>query len=201
VVTGANCLSTLRVRDLEKGDAQLILDILKRKQMEEPIFFYAIQLDERERLTNCFWADARSMVNYTYFSDAICFETSYRSSMYDLPVALFIGINNHKQIVVFGGALLLDETVKSFLWLFKTFLAAMSGKQPETIFTDSSVAVSEAVSAAFPTANHHICLWHLVNSACMCVQAEAFGQESGFRKEFENLIFGFEFETESVFYK
>jgi zinc finger SWIM domain-containing protein 3 len=121
--------------------------------------------------------------------------------MYDLPVALFIGINNHKQIVVFGGALLLDETVKSFLWLFKTFLAAMSGKQPETIFTDSSVAVSEAVSAAFPTATHRICLWHVVNGACMHVQAEAFGQESGFRKEFENLIFGFEFETESAFCK
>lgn len=201
VVIGTNCLSTKRVRDLEKGDTQLILDILRRKQMEEPNFFYAVQLDERERLTNCFWADARSMVDYTYFSDAVCFETSYHSSMYDLPVALFIGINNHKQIIVFGGALLLDETVESFLWLFKTFLAAMSGKQPETIFTDSSVAVTEAVSAAFPMAIHRICSWHVVNSACMHVQAQAFGQESGFRKELENLIYGFEFETDSGFSK
>lgn len=201
VVAGTNCLSTKRVRDLEKGDTQLILDILKRKQMEEPNFFYAVQLDERERLTNCFWADARSMVDYTYFSDTVCFETSYHSSLYDLPVALFIGINSHKQVIVFGGALLLDETVQSFLWLFKTFLAAMLGKQPETIFTDFSVAVSEAVTAAFPMANHRICSWHVVNSACIHVQAQAFGEESGFRKDFENLIYGFEYETESGFCK
>jgi hypothetical protein len=48
VVIGTNCLSTQRVRDFGKGDAQLILVILKRKQMEEPNFFYAVQLDERE---------------------------------------------------------------------------------------------------------------------------------------------------------
>ncbi|KAJ3703813.1 hypothetical protein LUZ61_007518 [Rhynchospora tenuis] len=201
IVTGTNCLNKKRVRDLEKGDTQHILDFLKRKQIEEPKFFYALQLDERERLTNCFWADARSVADYTYFGDAVCFETSYHSSMYDLPVAMFIGLNNHKQIIVFGGALLLDETTESFLWLFKTFLAVMSGKQPETIFTNFSVVVNEAVSAVFPMATHRIYLWHVVNVACMHVQAQTFGQESSFRKEFENFIYGSEFETESGFCK
>ncbi|KAJ4766501.1 FAR1-related sequence 3 [Rhynchospora pubera] len=201
MVSGTNCLRKKRVRDLEKGDTQLILDFLKKKQIEEPKFFYAVQLDEGERFTNCFWADAKSVADYTHFGDAVCFETSYHSSMYDLPVAMFIGMNNHKQIIVFGGALLLDETIESFLWLFKTFLAVMSGKQPETIFTNFSVAVSEAISAVFPMATHRICLWHVVNIACMHGQAQTFGQESSFRKEFENLIYGSEFETESGFCK
>ncbi|URE36300.1 FAR1 DNA-binding domain [Musa troglodytarum] len=56
-----SCLSATRLRDLEKGDAQFLLDILKNKQSEDPSFFYAVQIDEKERMTNFFWADARKL--------------------------------------------------------------------------------------------------------------------------------------------
>lgn len=185
----SHCLSSKRLRDLEKGDAQFLLDFLKAKQCEDPSFFYAVQLDETERLTNCFWADARSIIDYSYFGDVVLFETTYRSSSFDLPFAPFIGINHHKQIVIFGAALLLDETVESFVWLFKTFLAAMSGKQPKTILTDQSAAITKASTMTFSSSDHQFCLWHILYNASKHVHS-LFMREPTFQKEFENCIFG-----------
>ena len=48
--------------------------------------------------------------------------------------------------MIFGVALLYGETSESFEWLFKTFLYAMSGKRPTTIFTDQDPAMAKAIS-------------------------------------------------------
>ena len=49
---------------------------------------------------------------------------------------MFVGINNHKQTIVFGAAVLYDEIALTFEWLFDTFARAIGGKKPKTILTD-----------------------------------------------------------------
>ena len=44
--------------------------------------------------------------------------------------AAFIGFDNHRKSVLFGVALLYDETASTFDWLFTTFLKCMSNKKP-----------------------------------------------------------------------
>ncbi|XP_020267102.1 protein FAR1-RELATED SEQUENCE 5-like isoform X2 [Asparagus officinalis] len=181
-------LHTNRMRELEKGDAQVLLDFLKVKQLEDPSFFYAVQLDDREQVTNIFWADPRSIIDYAYFGDVLLFDTTYRASKSDIPVALFIGINHHKQAVLFGAALLLDETTESFVWLFRTFMIAMSEQQPRTIFTDQCAAISRAVSMTLPEACHRICLWHISQNATKNI-SHLHSSESNFQKDFKNCIY------------
>jgi len=177
-----------RTRDLEKGDAQFLLDFLKAKQSEDPSFFYAVQVDEKDRLTNFFWTDARSIFDYTCFGDAVLLDTTYRASMYDIPFAPFIGINHHKKMVIFGAALLLDETTESFVWLLKTFMASMSGRQPRTILTDCCDSLSKAIGMSLPGTHHQLCLWHVVQNAPKIVP-HVYGHDSNFQKEFENWIY------------
>lgn len=181
-------LHSNRIRDLEKGDAQFLLDFLKAKQVEDPSFFYSVQVDEKDRLTNFFWADARSVFDYTCFGDVVLLDTTYRSSRYDIPFAPFVGVNHHKQMVIFGAALLLDETTESFVWLFKTFMAAMSGRQPRTILTDNCDSLSKAISMALPETYHQLCPWHIIQNAPKIVP-HLYGHESNFRKEFFNWIY------------
>lgn len=181
-------LHTTRMRELEKGDAQVLLEFLKAKQLEDPSFFYAIQLDDREQVTNVFWADARSIIDYSYFGDVILFDTTYRLYKSELPFAPFLGINHHKQVVVFGAALLLDETTESFIWLFKTFMVAMSERQPKTIFTDHCAALSRAISVALPETCHRLCLWHIIQNASIHI-SHLHNSEPNFLKEFKNCIY------------
>ena len=47
--------------NVEAGDAQSLVNHFKRKQAEDPMFFYAIQVDQENRITNFFFF--REMAN------------------------------------------------------------------------------------------------------------------------------------------
>ena len=121
---------------MEKGDAGTILQYFQKKQSENSSYFYSIQLDEDDMITNIFWADARSISDYSLFGDVVYFDKTYRTNEYGRPFAPFVGINHHKQTTFFSAALLYDETIYSFRWLFETFISAISRKKPMTILTD-----------------------------------------------------------------
>ncbi|KAL1177736.1 hypothetical protein V6Z11_A03G050400 [Gossypium hirsutum] len=143
-------------------DAQNLLDYFKKMQAENPGFFYAIQLDDDNQMANAFWADARSRTAYTHFGDAVKLDTSYRVNQYRVPFAPFSGMNHHGQTILFGCALLLDDSEASFVWLFKTFLTAMNDRQPVSLITNQDRAIQTAVSQVFPGVRHCINKWHIL---------------------------------------
>ncbi|MBA0780566.1 hypothetical protein Gotri_004656 [Gossypium trilobum] len=134
-------------------DAPNLLNYFKKMQAENPGFYYAIQLDDDNRMTNVFWADARSRAAYNHFGDAVIFDTMYRPNQYQIPFAPFTGINHHGQMVLFGCALLLDESKSSFTWLFRTWLSAMNNRCPVSITTDQDRAIQAAVSQIYGCIN------------------------------------------------
>lgn len=143
-------------------DAQNLLDYFRKMQAENPGFYYAIQLDDDNRMANVFWADARSRTAYTHFGDAVTLDTMYRVKRYKVPFAPFTGVNHHGQTILFGCALLLDESECTFTWLFKTFLAAMNDRAPVSIITDPEKSIQAAVSQVFPGTRHCISKWHVL---------------------------------------
>ncbi|XP_011080506.1 protein FAR1-RELATED SEQUENCE 3 [Sesamum indicum] len=143
-------------------DAQDLLDYFKKMQAENPGFYYAIQLDEENRMANAFWADARSRAAYSHFGDAVIMDTIYRRNEYTVPFAPFTGVNHHGQKIMFGCALLLDESEATYVWLFQTFLTAMNDRPPVSLTTDKDRAIQVAVSKVFPEARHCINKWHML---------------------------------------
>jgi len=71
--------------------------------------------------------------------------------------AAFIGFDNHRKSVLFGDALLYDETTTTFDWLFTTFLKCMSNKKPQTIYTDQDNALLNSISNIFQGVFHGLC--------------------------------------------
>ncbi|XP_028122699.1 protein FAR1-RELATED SEQUENCE 5-like [Camellia sinensis] len=122
-------------------------------------------LDTEEQITNIFWADARMIIDYGQFGDVVTFDTAYKINRESCPFAIFVGFNNHRETIVFGAALMYDETTDSFIWLFKAFLEAMSNKHPKTIFTDQDAAMAKAISYVMPNTYHRLCTWHMMQNA------------------------------------
>ncbi|KAJ1278028.1 hypothetical protein BS78_04G048800 [Paspalum vaginatum] len=146
---GADKISRERNKYLETNDAQTLLEYLKNKQKEDPTFFYDVELDLNDgRIANFFWADAS-------------FDTTFQTNKFEMPFAPLLGTNHHKQTIIFGAALLFNETIQSFVCLIQTFLTAMSGKHLSTIFTDQDAAVAGAVAYVFPNTSHRLCIWHV----------------------------------------
>ncbi|KAL6508683.1 hypothetical protein OROGR_023394 [Orobanche gracilis] len=71
-----NYLRSKRTRAAEVGDTGGVLEYLQKKQFEDSNFFYAIQVDEDDLMTNIFWADAKMRADYSKFGDAVSFDTT-----------------------------------------------------------------------------------------------------------------------------
>jgi len=146
-------------------EVQILLNYLRRLQVEDLSLFYAVQLDSDNRLKNLFWRDGRSMVDYDYFGDVLILDTTFRMDKYDMICAPFWGLNHHRQYVMFGCAFLLDESKESFVWLFETFLEAMGRKQPKTIVTDENQVMVDAVKVVLLDAEHLFGVWFIRQKA------------------------------------
>ena len=57
--------------------------------------FYSMQVDQDNRMSNFFWRDGRSKLNYNSFGDVVIFYTTYRTNKYNLIYAPFVGIHHH----------------------------------------------------------------------------------------------------------
>ncbi|XP_074293647.1 protein FAR1-RELATED SEQUENCE 5-like [Silene latifolia] len=139
-----NHIRTKKKTQLKAGDAQSLVNHFCNEQQNDPMFFYSVQLDDDGHMTNFFWRDGRSLIDYESFGDVLIFDSTYRTNMYGMICAPFTGINHHKNVVI-GCAFLLDETTETFVWLFKTFLKAMGNRHPITIFTDQSQAMTNVI--------------------------------------------------------
>ncbi|CAK9147673.1 unnamed protein product [Ilex paraguariensis] len=169
------------------GDTQILLDYLKEKHLENPAFFYAVQGDEDQCMSNIFWADPNARSNYTYFGDTVTFDTTYRSNRYRLPFAPFTGVNHHGHPVLFGCALLINESEASFIWLFRTWLMAMSGRSPISITTDHDRVICLAVTQVFPETRHRFCKWHIFKE-CQEKLSHVLSQHPNFEAELHKCV-------------
>lgn len=190
-----NYIPSKRMNAMKRGDLGALMQYVNEKQAADPSFYYAMQLDQDDQVTNIFWADAKSMVDFGYFGDVLCFDTTYKTSEYGRPFCHFLGVNHHKQAIVFGAAFLYDETEESFKWLFETFKTAMSGKQPNVILTGRSVAISNAIAAVLPGTTHRLCVWHMYNDAAKHLNFVFQGSVS-FAKDFSKCLYDYEDEEE-----
>ncbi|KAL0922288.1 hypothetical protein M5K25_006261 [Dendrobium thyrsiflorum] len=149
------------------GDSGGVLEYLEKMQLEDPKFFYSVQLDKLHTATNIFWADSRMIADYKNFGDVVCIDTTCKRLNVDNRLfGLLVGVNNHKQLIVFGAFLLDDETSESFKWMFSTFLKAMLGNKPKTVLTDDNIAMAKAIKMCMPEVNHRICVWQIGQNIC-----------------------------------
>ena len=91
------------------------------------------------------------------FGDVLAFDTTYQTDAYKKPLVIVVGINHHHQTIVFGCALLVDESVSTYTWVLETFLDAMNNKKPLSVITDGDKAMRKAIKRIFPGFYHRLC--------------------------------------------
>ncbi|XP_058222906.1 protein FAR1-RELATED SEQUENCE 5-like [Rhododendron vialii] len=184
-------LRAKRGRDLQYGEAGALLRYFQKQTIDNPYFFHGMQLDVDEMITNIFWVDHEMIRDYGLFGDTLSFDTTFRTNKEFRPLAIFIGFNHFCMTVIFGVALMYDERIPSFVWLFKKNLEAMSGKKPFTFFTDQDQAMANAISQVMPVVKHRLCTFH-INQNAMKHLGYLYGKESTFGSDFNACMFLYE---------
>ena len=190
-----NYIRSKRLRNLVYGEAGSLLQYFQQESLENPSFYYAVQLDVEEQITNIFWADARMIIDYAHFGDVVTLDTTYSTNNAYRPLAIFSGFNHFRGVAIFGAALLYDETIESFKWLFETFLEAHKRKKPQTIFTDQDHAMAKALLEVMPETYHGLCTWHLMQNGIKHL-GNMMKNESSFLKDLKACMYQYEEECD-----
>ncbi|KAL6839433.1 hypothetical protein ACP4OV_030703 [Aristida adscensionis] len=184
-----NHLQEVRRNVFGDTDAQGLFSYFMRMQSENSGFFYSMQVDSRNCVSNAIWVDARARMAYTYFGDAVYFDTTYSQNETMFPLAAFTGVNHHGDTVVFGCALILDRTESSYVWLFETWLTAMDKRLPFSFTTDEGKAIAAAVAKVFPQCFHRLCRWRIL-SRCKKRLSDVYTRFPGFHDELKRGVNG-----------
>ncbi|XP_026398732.1 protein FAR1-RELATED SEQUENCE 5-like [Papaver somniferum] len=177
-----------RLEFFKKGDAQCLLDYFKKKKQENKHFFYCFRTNEDGETRGVFFCDAQSRRDYALFGDAVCFDTTFRTKNYNMLCAPIVGINNHGQTTLFGCGLIDGESTDAVVWLFNTFMEAMEGKRPVSIFSDQAPGILKAVEEVFPDSHHGLCLWHISQNAAKHL-GKTFSEYKSFASDFKSCIY------------
>ncbi|XP_060167577.1 protein FAR1-RELATED SEQUENCE 11 isoform X4 [Lycium barbarum] len=156
-----NLLQSFRKVDPEDESIDL-LRMCRNIKEKDPNFKYDFSLDSNNRLENIAWSYASSIQSYEVFGDAVVFDTTHRLTAFDMPLGIWVGVNNYGMPCFFGCVLLREETMRSYSWALKTFLAFMNGKAPQTVLTDQNMCLKEAINLEMPTTKHALCIWLIV---------------------------------------
>jgi hypothetical protein len=65
-------------------------------------------------LQHLFWCDGVSRMDYLVFDDVLAFDATYRKIKYSTSLVIFSGVNHHNQSVIFGSAIVGDETEDAY---------------------------------------------------------------------------------------
>ncbi|CAJ2636447.1 unnamed protein product [Trifolium pratense] len=171
-----------KMREIVKdGDVEASLNYLNVKSSTDPMLYaeYAVNIGDG-RMKCLFWADGSSRSDYFCFGDVVAFDTTYKKKKYNYPLIIFSGFNHHSQTIIFGAALVADETTETYKWVLRCFLECMGNKHPKSVVTDGDGDMREAIKQVFPDATYRLCAWHLSKNATENVKNSEFLE--GFRK-------------------
>ncbi|KAG8364533.1 hypothetical protein BUALT_Bualt18G0007000 [Buddleja alternifolia] len=177
-----------RIMAMDAGEANILLQFFIQMQSLNSNFFYAVDVGEDQRIKNLLWVDAKSRHDYPNFSDVVSFDTSYVRNKYKMPLALFVGVNQHYQFMLLGCALISDESAATFSWVMQTWLKAMGGQAPKIIITDQEKVMKLVVSEVFPSTLHFFCLWHIMGKVSETLN-HVIKQNENFMSKFEKCIY------------
>lgn len=156
-----NLLQSFRKADPEDESIDL-LRMSRNIKEKDPNFKYEFTLDSNNRLENIAWSYASSVQSYEIFGDAVVFDTTHRLTAFDMPLGIWVGMNNYGMPCFFGCVLLREDNLRSLSWALKAFLGFMNGKAPQTILTDQNMCLKEAIAMEMPATKHALCIWMIV---------------------------------------
>ncbi|KAL5556305.1 hypothetical protein UlMin_038541 [Ulmus minor] len=117
------------------------------------------------------------------FTDALAFDTTYRTNAFNKLLVIFVGVNNHFHTCVFGFSLLMNETIDTHMWVLEAFLECMQKRTPKVVITDGDTSMKVAITKCFLDAVHRLCGWHLSTNATTNIKSPQF------TKAFRNLLY------------
>ncbi|XP_056690209.1 protein FAR1-RELATED SEQUENCE 5-like [Spinacia oleracea] len=151
-----NACQRIKKEDIPDKGTEVVFVYLFGKQNTDLGFFLKYTRDRDNALDKLFWCDGTSCNDYRAFDNVIAFDTTYKVNAYHKPLVVIVGVNHHRQSVVFVVSLVSHEKEETFKWILEQLTEAGDNVAPYTVLTDGDKAMANAISVVFPKAIHRL---------------------------------------------
>ncbi|CAN1338808.1 Protein FAR1-RELATED SEQUENCE 5, partial [Linum perenne] len=122
----SNYVQALRQTPMEDGGEKFLSELFTEESSRNPSFFHRLQYDADNKIESVFWVDARMILDYSAFGDAITFDTTYRSNNQYRPLGMFFVPFIYYLCTFIIMYTMYEETTEGFKWVFNTFLECIN---------------------------------------------------------------------------
>lgn len=95
-------LKKAKQRERNANDVAKLLSFFALCKKDNPHFFSDFQLDKEGKILSIFWSHASQQGDYMDFGDAVTFDTTHKTNLYEKPLGMFVGSNHHLQCTIFA---------------------------------------------------------------------------------------------------
>src|SRR5205085_4345783 len=131
-----NSIQKFKVKPDEVHDASNLLKTLIQNKSNDPGWFVEFQLNDENRLTRLFWMSPSQIALWLEYHDVVLNDNTAKTNRYNMPLSLFLIVDNNTQSRLVAQSLVSDETVETYKWILEcTKKATMT--EPIVFVTDA----------------------------------------------------------------
>ncbi|XP_072090482.1 protein FAR1-RELATED SEQUENCE 5-like [Arachis hypogaea] len=107
------------------ADVREMMNYIIRMKDINPNFFYTVNLDEECKFKSAILVDARCRTSYEYYGDVVSLDSTYNTNRHGLLFTSFVNVNHHGKSTFLSFALLGNEKIPSYEWVFSQWNSQM----------------------------------------------------------------------------
>jgi hypothetical protein len=180
----ANAIQKYKVKsEIITHDVSNLLKELIQRKSNEPGWFVEFQLDKDNRLTRLFWMSPAQIALWLEYHDVILNDNTAKTNRYNMPLSLFLAVDNNTRSRLVAQALVSDETTDSYKWILEcTKNATMA--EPLVFVTDADPAADATIGQIYETTYPVHCIFHISENLPKNTKSNLSNQYKDFVRDF-----------------
>ena len=140
-------------------DANNLLQILTNKNI-----MHKIDIDPNNNtIKKLIFATPEMMNRYKLYGHIMLIDSTYRVNHYNIPLIVYSGVDSGGHNIIFGLAVVNDETEETHQWCFSQFFN-IHEKFPQLCITDQDLSLMAVLNKKYPQIVHLLCQWHILQN-------------------------------------
>ncbi|CAG8809532.1 10293_t:CDS:2, partial [Cetraspora pellucida] len=159
----ANAIQKVKKTAEVNNDASILLTSLMQKILEDPRWVVDFELDQDNHLVRLLWMSSGQVDLWLKYYDVIVNDNTTKTNQYQMPLGIFIVIDNKCKTRLTCQVLMSNETIDTHVWILEHIKKAIR-KAPIIIFTDRDLALDTAIPIVFPETYSAHCIFHIAQN-------------------------------------
>lgn len=179
----SNAIQRFKVHNDEKLDASRLLTTLLDRKSYDHQWAVEFELDNENRLIRLFWMSPAQIVLWLEYYDVVLNDNTAKTNRYQMPLSLFLAVDNNTRSRLVAQALVSDETTESYKWILEcTKKTTMT--EPLVFVTDADPIADAVIRQMYETIYPIYGIFHISENLSKNLKFKLHNQYDSFIHDF-----------------